>query len=319
LRGGEDSWDEIDHVLRNDAFKQIVVFTKHVSKPGVKKELAIGDVMKAKLVDPKFMIGVRNDDVSFSDAPPAGASSFEQAMPVAYDVPFADFISGNDLGPYFDRASANNDVVNLLRQHFDLIAAERGLRPVEFGSGQAGWFFPDGLVAANKVVCDAPDGRRIRRAVSGKFKALRWHLCLVAKPRIWPTLVYGIHANVVLSKDSITPLPGDKTHRRRVRLTRSWWNDVWRDRLVAAMSFLAGNHDDIIMETGHEKFSVARWPITAQIPVSYEATDPPLPSEEDEDGNIIPNAALDDQIDDLEDEENLDSPAPAGDPEGRPS
>ncbi len=70
LRGGDDSWDEIDRVLRQEAIKQIVVFTKHVVKPGVKKELAIGDVMKAKLNDPKFMIGIRNDDIAFSDAPP---------------------------------------------------------------------------------------------------------------------------------------------------------------------------------------------------------------------------------------------------------
>ena len=32
------------------------------------KEMAIGDVMKAS--DPKFMIGVRNDDTAFADAPP---------------------------------------------------------------------------------------------------------------------------------------------------------------------------------------------------------------------------------------------------------
>src|SRR6266404_1881758 len=70
LRGGEDSWDEIDRVLRHEAVKQIVVFTKHVVKAGVKNELAIGDVMKAKLNDPKFMIGIRNDDIAFSDAPP---------------------------------------------------------------------------------------------------------------------------------------------------------------------------------------------------------------------------------------------------------
>ena len=33
-------------------------------------------------------------------------------------------------------------------------------------------------------------------------------------------------------------LPGNKTHNRRRRLTRSWWNDVWRDRLLAAVHFL---------------------------------------------------------------------------------
>jgi hypothetical protein len=70
LRGGADFWDEIDRVLRNEAIKQIVVFTTHVGKPGVKKELAIGEVMRKKLADPNFIIPIRNDSVAFADAPP---------------------------------------------------------------------------------------------------------------------------------------------------------------------------------------------------------------------------------------------------------
>jgi hypothetical protein len=434
LRGGEDSWDAIDHVLRHEAVKQVVVFTNHVTKPGVKKELAIGEVMKRKLDDPKFMIGIRNDDVAFSDAPPellrqnlldahpnwhdclkglfetleefgvpraasadaqvlrnlvearedgrrfiadvpekaltnwfpispperiryyrfeglqdqlkawladcripcvemgrlagtfadhpafAQASSFAQQTPTAYDISFQDFVSGTDLGPYLDRPSANKDVANLLRQHFDQVARSRGLLPVEFANGQIGWFFPDGLVPANKVVCQTPNGRRIRRAVSGKFKTLRWHVCLVTKPRIWPSLVYRVHANVVLSEDGRTPIPGEKTHKRRRRLTKSWWNDIWRDRLLAAMHFLAAEASSIIVSAGHEHFTVATWPLLAEIPVSYEASDPPLPTEEDDDGNIIPTSALDDQIDEFGDSDEADGEReadPAGESEGR--
>jgi hypothetical protein len=70
LRGGADAWDEIDSVLRNEAIKQIVVFTDNTGKPGVKKELAIGDAMRRKLSDPRFIIPIRNDDTAYADAPP---------------------------------------------------------------------------------------------------------------------------------------------------------------------------------------------------------------------------------------------------------
>ena len=50
LRGGDDFWDEIDHVLHHQSIKQIVVFSQFISKPGVKKELAIGDVVKKRLL-----------------------------------------------------------------------------------------------------------------------------------------------------------------------------------------------------------------------------------------------------------------------------
>jgi hypothetical protein len=59
----------------------------------------------------------------------------------------------------------------------------------------------------------------------------------------------------------------------------------------------------------NEGFSVAAWPLEAEIPVSYDAIDPPLPREEDEEGNITPTAALDDQYDEDEpDEEGSDEP-----------
>jgi len=415
LRGGDDTWDEVNRVLRDEAAKQIVVFTKNIAKAGVKKELAIGDIVRAKLNDPNFMIGVRNDDISYRDAPPElvrvnildaypnwhdclkelfdtlqtlhvpqadspdaqvlraiveareegrrfvihepeviltnwfpirppeyvryyrfeglqehmrawrkdcriprvdvgrlsgtfadppaflHSSSFEQNLSTAYEIPFVDFASGTRLGPYADRQTVNNDIVSLLRQHFDLVAANRGLSGIKFASGETGWFFPDGILPGNKVVCDAPDGRRLRRSVSGKFKALRWHLCLLAKPRIWPTLVYRIHASVVLSADGIMPIPGEKTHRRRRRLTKSWWNDVWRDRLLASMSFLAKHDSSILMGAGHAQFGVSTWPLSTEVPVRYEATDPPQPSEEDDDGNIVLSSALDDGRDELDD------------------
>lgn len=70
LRGGADFWDEIERVLRNDALKQIVVFTENVRKDGVKKELAIGDTVRKKIPDPKFMIPVRSSGIDFGEAPP---------------------------------------------------------------------------------------------------------------------------------------------------------------------------------------------------------------------------------------------------------
>jgi hypothetical protein len=198
--------------------------------------------------------------------------------------------------------------VNLLRQHFDQVAKKRGLMRVDFANKDVGWFFPDGLLPANKIVFDTPDGRRIRRSMSGKFKDLRWHVCIIAKPRVWPELVYRIHINVVLSTDGKTVIPGERTHKRRRRLTKSWWNNIWRDRLLAAMNHLAAGAREIVLEAGNTNFQVATWPLLAHAAVSYDAIDPPFPNEEDDEGNIVLTAALDDQIEDLEDSEPSHAP-----------
>jgi hypothetical protein len=232
------------------------------------------------------------------------ASSFCQKTPTLYDVALADFLDGRDFGPYTERSPASNDVVNLLRQHFAAIARNRGLLPVEFANKETGWFFPDDLIPNKRVSFVGPDGRRIARVLSGKFKMLRWHVCLTARSRLSPLPVYRIHTNLVLTRDGKTPLPGDKTHQRRRRLTKSWWNDVWRDRLLAAVYFLADGASFVEVPAGNEKFRFASWPLTIDFPVSYDADDPPMPREEDDEGTIIPGPELDDPRDDLEDEDD---------------
>jgi hypothetical protein len=417
LRGGADMWDEIERVLRNNALKQIVVFTEHVRKDGVKKELAIGDGMRKRIPDPNFIIPIRSAEIAFEDAPPeflrdhiinaypnwhdclnevlealdeAGvakkptpdtealarivearedgqrfiierheelltnwfplkppefvryfrfeglqeqmqawakdcnlphvsmgrlaasfadpaafsiSSSFDLQVPTQYEITFDDLITGKNLGPYYEKGPASKDVVNLLRQHFDRLAKGRGLSRVEFANKEVGWFFPDGLLPDGKIALETSSGRRIRRAMSGKFKDLRWHVCIIAKPRVWPELVYRIHVNVVLTADGKTALPGEKTHARRRRLTKSWWNNIWRDRLLAAMHYLAAGFFHIELDAGNVKFELATWPLCARSSVSYDAFDPPLPSEEDDEGTIVPTAALDDQLDDMEESE----------------
>jgi hypothetical protein len=65
------------------------------------------------------------------------------------------------------------------------------------------------------------------------------------------------------------------------------------------MSFLADGADALVINTGNASFHVSTWPLLIELPVSYEATDSPLPSDEDEQGNIVPNAHLDDRSNDL--------------------
>jgi hypothetical protein len=70
LRGGQDFWDEIENQLREHAIKQIVLVSPDIRKQGVKKELALGDVMGKQLGDPNFMIPIRVADLPHSDFPP---------------------------------------------------------------------------------------------------------------------------------------------------------------------------------------------------------------------------------------------------------
>lgn len=406
LRGGHDFWDEIDRTLRTVAIKQIVVASSHLSKLGVKKELAIGEAVGRQLNDPNFMIPVRTSDVSFLTLPPElirhnvinaypnwaaclpelletldeanvprlttadggflrtliqaqedgrlsvldepetlwsnwfpikplpeqlrlfGSKGTRDQLerwlrtssaphvshsglaatfcdPVTFQQSGADgptlearfwlrtpaLLDGKDIEPFVNRADARAHTVNLLRQHWDQAMARRGLQKFEFAAGRTGWFFPDGLVDG-PVKFTLPDGRKVSRVVSGKFKDRRWHLCLVAKPMLWPAPILRVHANMALSLDGKTPLLGAQTQRVRMRLTKSWWNDKWRDLLLAGMNWIAAGEATISIAAGDEPFGVSSLPLSMETLKSYRAAEA-RSSEEDEAGEIVLDEDLD--------------------------
>jgi len=412
LRGGDDFWDRIEHVLRHDAIKQVVIVSEHVGKQGVKKELALGDVMRRKLDDEEFMIPIRIADVDYGDLPtgilrqnalnafpnwaaclgplfetldaagvtkvanpdstllptivaaqedgrklvtnvpePLYSNWFALAArpdvwvmdakgttaqleawghftrvphvlheghaiafcgPVAIEglddlapplkarasLPFNSVIDGSYQHIFGQRSDARRLVVNLMRQHWDLAMHRRGLLPLDFASGPRGWFVPDGLIEKS-VKMILPDGHKVDRVLSGKFKDRRWHLCLVAQAKLWPEPLFRVHANVAVTIDGHTPLPGEQLQRIRLRLTRSWFNDKWRDMLLAAMGWLAEGGDALDLDAAGERMSVTSLPMIFEFPVSFVAEED-RHAEEDGTGQIVLSEEFDSPFDEDE-------------------
>ena len=69
------------------------------------------------------------------------------------------------------------------------------------------------------------------------------------------------------------------------------------------MHFLADGNPAIAAAVGNDSFQISTWPLLLKVPVSYDAVDPPLPTEEDDEGNIVPSAALEDEFEDLDEPE----------------
>ena len=135
--------------------------------------------------------------------------------------------------------------------------------------------------------------------LSGKFKERRWHLCLVARPQVWPEPLYRVHANVALTENGVDPLPGKKTQKIRRRLTKSWWNDKWRDMLLASMGWIASDETKLIdIAAGAEDFAITSLPISIETPLSYNDSNTSV-IEEDADGVI----SLSEEINELLDED----------------
>jgi len=73
LLGGEDFWQEIEKTLRDEAAKFLIVISgnaysdANVLRDGIRKELALAEVVKKKLDDPYFIVPIRLDGTSYGD------------------------------------------------------------------------------------------------------------------------------------------------------------------------------------------------------------------------------------------------------------
>lgn len=73
LIGGEDFWNDIEDALRTRTVKFILVISQNAFdengrvQNGIQKEVALANILKAKLEDDYFVIPMRIDDTSFSD------------------------------------------------------------------------------------------------------------------------------------------------------------------------------------------------------------------------------------------------------------
>jgi hypothetical protein len=229
---------------------------------------------------------------------PVAIEGLDDAVPplkARATLPFNSVVDGAYAHLFGDRSNARRIMVNLMRQHWDLAMHSRGLLPVDFASGARGWFFPDGLISKS-VKMALPDGHKVDRVLSGKFKDRRWHLCLVAQPKLWPDALYRVHANVAVTTDGRALLPSEQLQRIRLRLTRSWFNDKWRDMLLAAMGWLTGGDDTLDLAAMGERLSVASLPITFDFPVSFVAEED-RQTEEDEAGQITLSEEFDTAFD----------------------
>lgn len=98
-----------------------------------------------------------------------------------------------------------------------------------------------------------------------------WHYALSGKPVIRPETLFLIKGHVVFSDDGFSLWTNkDQTAKARRNQCKNWWNDEWRDRMYATISFLAQGNEQVILPLGaNTAFSLSRQPILFESPVSY--------------------------------------------------
>jgi len=208
-----------------------------------------------------------------------------------------DFLDGKVRKNFVYRKQARDFVSHLLRIGWEGMLKERGLPTYELANDVCCFYFTNGLVENNKIPFIGIGGKTTFRHVVG-YKSVNtsgsqaesqrfWHFGIQAKPLIYPTLAYIIKPHVVFSDDGSQIWDSkERLHKARRSQCRNWWNPDWRDRILAAMTWLANKNGKIEIQLGNNiVVQVSSYPLTFTSPVSYAdpEVDEPLIADDEED------------------------------------
>jgi len=143
-------------------------------------------------------------------------------------------------------------LLDLLRASWENWIETRGLGVYQLANRRRCAFFkPAAGLDALRASFAGVDGQQSWRGLVGTFsrRSMKtpgettkhyWHFALQAKPRFWPKVVFHISAHVLFTDNGETIWESKRRlHSARRRQCKSWYNDQWRDRLLAAMAHLA--------------------------------------------------------------------------------
>ena len=176
---------------------------------------------------------------------------------------------------------------------------------VQLGDGVVSFQGTSGKKASRNLI-----GYKTIKATASEDQYKRlWHFGLSASPLVHPALAVAMKAHVVFTKDGSLVLDNKRLlHRARRSQCKDWWNDDWRDRMLAAMAWLSAGASEIAISVGTESFvTISPEPIGFHSPMSYQDPETEVDlldemadeTDEEDDDDLVPD---EDQAEDSDQE-----------------
>lgn len=197
-------------------------------------------------------------------------------------------LSGRESLGFCNSRDMKSFVSRLLAQSWEKCIRDKGLSfyllangskciyptKVQLGDGVVSFQGTSGKKASRNLI-----GYKTVKATASEDEYRRlWHFGLSAAPLVHPTPAFAMKAHVVFTKDGSLVLDNKRLlHSARRSQCKDWWNDDWRDRMLAAMAWLSSGNSEISISVGTDSFvTIATEPIGFNSPVSYRDPDTEL-------------------------------------------
>jgi len=161
----------------------------------------------------------------------------------------------------------NKKVVQLLNDAFNRFLLSKGLQKYKLSGPRFAYYFPSeysGTISLNKY------GRR-GRLLLGRMKNFNWHFALEPAGFLQPLPAYFITHHIIFTKEGLPITSASIQHSLRRSLGKDWYNDKWRDTLLAAMLSLSNENSDylLIPVCEHQSIRIPTLPMTLNSTVGY--------------------------------------------------
>lgn len=183
----------------------------------------------------------------------------------------------------------------LLNDAWDRHILHRGLGTFEMANRQRAFYFDKKSLPAEDVTFTSPAGKKSMRALRG-YKTVPsgsrryWHFGGSARAQLSQMPVLMVRSHVFFSDDEQTLWASpERMHRARRSQCKNWWNDDWRDRLLAAMRWLGDESASIELPvSGLCPARVSTLPVVFNSPVSWHGAPDLEPATSDSDEDETP-------------------------------
>lgn len=135
-------------------------------------------------------------------------------------------------------------IVQLINKAFELRMKDRNVREYQMSNISAFW------IEKGKLEKDKFE----KVQLVGKQKDKNWHFGISAAGKLYPFPVLMVSSRIIFTQDGINLIESKSIqHSSRRKQGKNWWNDKWREKLLAFIRFLSDEQDSFYLAVGSEE------------------------------------------------------------------
>lgn len=207
-------------------------------------------------------------DLLYQDIPADKEVVFPERI---IEIKISDIFTGIESSVFPNQRDAENYLKSLLKQVFHKLMKNRGMFWYEMANKRLAYFYTPANLTSLKVKFEYP----YRRTNKTKLKSLigvykrkwKWHYAISVKPVLTPVLGFVLKSHLVFTdegfkvwKNEKGEIDKDKIHSHRRSKGKTFYNEEWRDMLLAFLHGLK-NKEGLITIPLSCDFSLQLFPI----------------------------------------------------------